>query len=252
MLGTFLRKSVKLVSTSTKRLSISSATRFCSTSAKPVIEVEVKFKLAPQDEAKIARIAKFKRETKFVDRYFDTRSFALTKNDTWLRLRDSNWECKVPPMPGAGSGKTLSHVDQYRELDTEASIYHFLQQQNYLVATPSHPSGPLLDILVNHGFYQFANIASVRRKYQFGKFNIDLDITDFGYSIGEVELQVEEESEAAQAKREIEQFVHEHGLDAGRIRGKVLEYIFRNNPAHYRALQESGLISDKIKRHDVE
>lgn len=34
--------------------------------------------------------------------YFDTREYALTKNDIWLRSRDGQWELKIPKHSDCG------------------------------------------------------------------------------------------------------------------------------------------------------
>jgi hypothetical protein len=50
-----------------------------------------------------------------------------------------------------------------------------------------------------------------------------------------------------QAKKEIEEFVRTRlGYQVGGVRGKVLEFIKRNNPDHYRKLVDCGLIASKM------
>jgi len=95
-------------------------------------------------------------------------------------------------------------------------------------------------------FTQFANIGTTRRKYKSGDFHIDLDITDFGYKIGEIELIVENQEQVPEAQNKIRKFAEQCGLITGGIRGKVLEYIFVNNPKHYSALLASGLVGEKL------
>jgi thiamine-triphosphatase len=93
----------------------------------------------------------------------------------------------------------------------------------------------------------FCEIVTTRRKYSIENFTIDLDLTDFGYQIGEVELMVEnKEGEAQRATEQIEALCKEFNLDTKPpIRGKVLEYIYRTNPALYEKWERAGLLNNK-------
>jgi len=92
----------------------------------------------------------------------------------------------------------------------------------------------------------FARIESVRRKFILGEFTIDLDMTNFGYGIGEVEIMVESPDQIQAAKTKIENFCKEMGFTIG-VRGKVLEYLYRNSPGHFQALLDSGLVGRKLR-----
>lgn len=63
---------------------------------------------------------------------------------------------------------------------------------------------------------------------------------DYGYSICEIEKMAENENEIDKITTEIMEFSHSLGLEIKRVRGKVKEYIWRNNRAHYDALVASG------------
>ena len=49
--------------------------------------------------------------------------------------------------------------------------------------------------------FEFANFTTHRKTYKLEDFHIDLDTTDIGYSIGEIELMVEENGVATANKR---------------------------------------------------
>ena len=85
-------------------------------------------------------------------------------------------------------------------------------------------------------------MTTTRRKYKDGQFVIDLDEIDFGYNIGEIELLVNDKSAMEEAVAQILDFANKKGLVIAPVRGKVIEYIKRNNINHYRALEEAGIL----------
>lgn len=196
-----------------------------------MIEVEKKFTLSEDDKARVVQDAEFLGEKSFTDTYYDTSDFALTTSDKWLRLRGDRFELKLPMNEGKGAGDR--RLDQYEELDTDEAI---LQALNLAL------DDSLKQTLEVNGYEPFSTFTTTRKKYKKGDFVIDLDEMDFGYSIGEIELMVEDQSEMQKALERILAFAQEHGLSVAPVRGKVVEYIKRNNPAHYKALEEAGVL----------
>eukprot|EP00026_Physarum_polycephalum_P007241 Phypoly_transcript_07299.p1 GENE.Phypoly_transcript_07299~~Phypoly_transcript_07299.p1 ORF type:complete len:500 (+),score=89.48 Phypoly_transcript_07299:59-1501(+) len=203
-----------------------------------LIEIERKFKLRESDLQTIKRIARFGGEKTYHDEYFDSPTYELTKKDTWLRKRNGAWECKVP-IDNAGNQGT----DYYLELTNESDILQFMIQNKIISAIDS--ASPLEQQLTNHKIVPFASIRSTRSKYRTDTFNFDLDVTDFGYSIGEIEIMVKQASEIPNAQKQIDQFVSENALVVSGVQGKVLTYLSRFRKEHYAALVSSGLISKK-------
>lgn len=195
-----------------------------------MIEVEKKFSLQPGDEAKLIAGATFVKEIVMRDDYYDLPDKSWTLKDTWLRCRNGAWELKVP-LNTAGSDSRVA--DQYRELTTEAEIAAHLKLTR---------SGTLTDALKEAGYILLAPIMTTRRKYQHGEFIIDIDHMDFGYDIAEIELLVERENEMPAAITKILELAGSIGLSTAPVRGKVVEYIRRNDPAHLEALQKALVV----------
>lgn len=195
------------------------------------IEVEKKFILTNEEIEKITQGAEFLSEKSFTDVYFDTAAFSLTTVDKWLRLRDDRFELKLPMNEGKGASQRK--LDQYEELDTDMAIRNVLDLAS---------KGTLREDLETNGYKPFSTFTTTRRKYKKGDFIIDLDTMDFGYSIGEIELMVSEKSEMENALNKILSFAKELNLSVAPVRGKVIEYIKRTNPAHYQALEKAGIL----------
>ncbi|KKQ18317.1 MAG: Thiamine-triphosphatase [Berkelbacteria bacterium GW2011_GWA1_36_9] len=194
-----------------------------------MIEIEKKFLINQPTLKKITRKAELISQQKLVDIYYDTVDFKLTTKDWWLRNRNGKFELKVSVIGSKSS------IDQYQEIDKEKEIYQYLK---------INLEKSLLEALKQNNISPFATIVSERKKYKKDDFTIDFDITDFGYSICEVELMVEDESKIDQALIKIDNFRKENSFRDDRVRGKLIEYIYRNNLQHYQTLQAAGVIKD--------
>jgi len=195
-----------------------------------MIEVEKKFVLSPEAETKIAQLATLKSEKVMTDAYFDTADAKLGLHDTWLRARDTHYELKVPLRPDADK----SSVVYYRELIDDVSIRGELDLPH---------SDSLEADLGKAGFMVQAKFTTTRRHYQYENFTIDLDILDFGYTIGEVELLIEDDDDVAAAEAKIEAFAKEYGLKGLPQSGsKFAEYLRRKNKSYYDILVKGGVI----------
>jgi hypothetical protein len=75
---------------------------------------------------------------------------------------------------------------------------------------------------------------------------IDLDLTNFGYQIGEIEVIVQSQDHILTAEDKIQRFARELGLNiTSGVPGKVLTYLQRIRPEHYQALRVCGLLAAK-------
>lgn len=194
-----------------------------------MIEVEKKFLISDKKIKKIIEVSDFVGQKELIDSYYDTKDFKLTTKDWWLRNRNGKFELKVSIQGSKGS------IDQYHEIDDEKEICQNLQI-NY--------KNSLLISLAKNKIAPFAKIASQRKKFKKDEFTIDFDITDFGYSICEIELLVSDKSEINSAVKKIENFAKEINLENRPVRGKLIEYIYRNRPEHCRALVKAGVIRE--------
>lgn len=194
-----------------------------------MIEVEKKFILKPKDTARLIKGSDFLNEKTFTDIYYDSADFALTTKDMWLRQRDGRFELKFP----LNESDSVRVLDQYEEYETEEEISRIL---NF-----SYP-GDFNKNLQIHKYQPFVTLVTTRKKYKKGEFIIDLDIIDFGYSIGEIELMVNDKSQIQAASDKIIVFAKENDLELTAVRGKVVEYLRRNNPEHHQALVSAGVV----------
>lgn len=195
------------------------------------IEVEKKFALSLDDISRLADKSHSLGERRFTDIYYDTPDFRLTTNDIWLRTRAGKFELKIP----INSTRERKTVDQYTELEDELNIREALNIP---------PQRTLLEDLSQQGYTPFCSIETTRQTYKNGPFIIDIDSMDFGYSIAEVELIVDDPSKIPTATENILAFARSMEFGTDPVRGKVIEYIKRNNPSHYQALIASGAVME--------
>lgn len=196
-----------------------------------MIEVEKKFSLATDDSSKLIAGAKSLGEKVFTDIYFDDESYSLTSKDKWLRLRDDNFELKLPMNNDLAASRR--DIDQYNELTDENKIRKALGIRE---------GKDLKKDLAAKGFRPFCSLVTTRKKYKKGRFTIDLDEIDYGYGLGEIEVMVESKLKIPGALEEIDNFAEENGLNLTRVRGKVIEYLRRFKKEHYQALVDAGVI----------
>lgn len=196
-----------------------------------MIEVEKKFLLSDAQRILLLEDSDFIEEKIMTDIYYDTEDFLLTKNDKWLRNRSGKFELKLPVHKGVER-----IADQYLELVDDFEIKKALN----LVSEDE-----LVNVLGKSGFDPFCICKTTRRNYKNGIFSIDVDevsFQEFSYSIAEIELMVNNLSEIGFAENQILDFSKNYGLNISYVRGKVLEYLKRIKPVHYKALVDAGVV----------
>ncbi len=195
-----------------------------------MIEVEKKFILTKDQEKALIEGAEFLGEKKFTDTYYDDVHYILTGQDLWLRSRDGKFELKVPM-----NQKLKERVsDQYKELEEERYILEYFQA----------PVGQLFaDFMTKNAFNPFCTITTTRKKYRKDGFGIDLDITDFGFTVAEIELMAKNSSTMEEATNAILAFAKKHKIEAmGAPWGKVIEFLRLNKPEHFERLKALWII----------
>ena len=194
-----------------------------------MIEIEKKFILTSDQEKKLIEGAEFLGEKQFTDIYYDDADFSLTTKDIWLRERSGKYELKLPMNESLENRVS----DQYRELDVEDDILAYFGVKGILVK----------DFLIQKGYRPFCEITTTRRKYKKQAFGIDLDVMDFGYTVGEIEFMTDDESKIKEATQSIIEFAKKHSIDTDAIvRGKVAEFLRLKNPTHFQALIDAKVI----------
>jgi len=192
-----------------------------------MFEVEKKFSLGVDQVERIVDVSEYKGEKKFTDTYFDDDNFSLTRRDIWLRERSGKYELKLP-INASGFG-----FNTYEEEENEDEICKSLGLEQI---------GILSETLEKAGIKPFCTIKTERRSFLKDSIRIDVDVTDFGYSLVEFEILAQSESQIKEAEEKILHLAKIFGLREGNVRGKVIEYLKRNSPSHYQALIESGTV----------
>jgi thiamine-triphosphatase len=198
-----------------------------------MIEIEKKFLLSEKDEKRLIKDAEFISKKEFVDIYYDDKFFSLTKNDIWLRSRDNDFELKLPL-----NNKGNRTADKYKEITNEKIIKKFLKL---------NLNKNLKSSLKEAGYLPFVKCKTIRKKYKKDKFIIDIDYVDFGnfnYNICEIELMLNKKSEIKNAVNQIINFALEHNLKITPVRGKIIEYLKRKRPKHYKTLVLNKVVED--------
>src|SRR3989344_3594240 len=180
-----------------------------------MIEVEKKFLLSDEEVQKLITNSEFLEEVRLEDMYYDLPGFPLMKHDKYLRSRNGKFELKLPV---GDRGKF--EVDRYKEVEDESEIKKEL----------SLGGGKILDELEKAGYFVVAHINSSRKEYKNGEFVIDLDLTDFGYKLAEIELMAPDEGGIDRATQKILTFAQGVGIKIMAdtdVKGKLLEYLYR-------------------------
>ena len=198
-----------------------------------MIEIEKKFILTKEKEDALMEGAEFLGEKEFTDIYYDDENFSLTTKDIWFRERAGRFELKISMNNNESTEDRIS--DRYRELEKEYEILEYFNSQDI----------SMNDFLNKNEYLPFCKITTRRKKFKKDGFGIDMDIMDFGYSLVEIEVMVENESEMQKATESIIEFAKEHNIDtSAKILGKVIEYLRVKSPEHLRALIDSGVVKN--------
>lgn len=205
-------------------------------------EVERKFKVPPDIEQRLRAFGASHVSTKtFVDSYYDTEDQSLCQRDFWLRLRSekNSWELKYRRKDDASCGSAVA----YREESGDARILATLRE-----LLPELELGPgatdVNDLVANKALQELAVIQTVRRTYKVpGNALVDLDETDWGFAVGEIEVVLSETDEASmpaaleKATAEIASLAAQLGVAEGPpAEGKMESYLRLRRPALYNRL----------------
>jgi thiamine-triphosphatase len=196
-------------------------------------EVERNFALAEDERARLLEGAEFKGLKTISDVYFDTPAYALTLEDKWLRSRNGQYELKLPVDMTPGNA-----MDQYHEITDAWEIRE-------TIGLPAE--GTMADVLAKNGYERFCVCTTRRETYEKEGFTIVVDeieyaAADWTYETCEIELLVDAPDKIADAGDRINAFAAANGLDlTRRPNGKVVEYLERERPEHYKALVAKGV-----------
>ena len=239
---------------------------FSSRQKMSLLEVEEKFQLLSDSgdlESRLKNLGFVEKGTfKFVDWYYDTEKNTLTVQDCWLRFREKSgkgsWELKL----GRG-GQTSSTV--YEEFIGEDAISTALSYTSE-TAQAEYSNDfegfevPKLPVSEEHGLLPFCRVETTRSSWMvdpnvdgviYSGLGVDLDVTNTGHAVGEVEILVETEEEVSEAKARVKALISKltenSGSDDGPALGKIEHYLMNYRPEHYDQCVKAGVIDEKRK-----
>ncbi len=167
-----------------------------------MIEVEKKFVLTKPFLQTIERAGKCLGKKRFQDTYYDTNTWTLTLQDTWLRYREGRgFELKVGMRTKSARG-----IDRYEEISDEKLILKKLKLS---------PLSPLQTTLKQQRILPFCTFVTERTSYILDGFTIDIDRAtseDIAYAVAEIELLIKSECEVKSAEEKITTYLAENGI----------------------------------------
>jgi thiamine-triphosphatase len=199
-----------------------------------MIEVEIKFSLLHGNEQRAIEGAELIGTKINSDVYYDNKEFTLTLKDWWLRKRNANFELKLPPNR------------DLRNIDNQARRYEELTEEPDIINALGFSGADITTLLTDNNYKSFADLVTTRTSYKHGQYRIDIDHTNFNYSIGELELLVEDVKEVKAAEKKLIQFLAERDISYSKNDfGKVAYYLQKNSSEHFDKLVEAGVINSE-------
>ena len=197
-------------------------------------EVERNFALSEEEHERLLTDATFLQEQNFTDIYYDTAAYTLTLQDKWLRNRNGQWELKLPVDMAPGS-----IMDQYQEITDQKEIR---------TALGFPAEGPFSNILTEGGYLPFCTCTTTRQMYLKEGFTIVLDIVEYEgyewvYETCEIEQIVANRDDIPDASERINVFAAANKLASTPAHGKVIEFLLRERPEHFKALADAGVLT---------
>ncbi len=187
-----------------------------------MIEVEKKFVLTPEIKQAICAVATFVSKKKFRDVYFDTADHYWLQKDWWLRKRVDQFEFKTKIK------NTSGHLNTYREITDFKEIAEVLDLVWDGQTDPEQ-------FLRSHGYQPFIDLTTTREKYKLEHLTIDFDIVDFGFTVFETEVMVDDPKNIPQAEEDMLACLKKYNISPVPVRfGKGLVYLEKFNPALYK------------------
>lgn len=243
--------------------------------SKKCIEIEEKFPIHNLDEtiSKLNALGfeQFKDTVKFMDWYFDVpNDWLLCRSDCWLRYRHLGWDKEGNDDTRKGSWQLKKGRRDLTGVSSSTTIYEELEGDDAfeliekmipkMDLRPKEDAEMTMDgyripILPRaHVLQPFARIGSFRSSWKHATMwenvVVDLDGTDFGHAVGEVEVVLdhdgnEEMKQAQDLIREIIAKLIEDETQNGSAMGKLETYLIAKKPEVYKACVESGTMKTR-------
>ncbi|MFA7285578.1 MAG: CYTH domain-containing protein [Candidatus Paceibacterota bacterium] len=170
-----------------------------------MIEVEKKFIPTEENLKMLLTDAEFLGEVTNHDIYYDYPDYRFLKGDIALRKRNGRFELKI--QSGSGIHEEIEDIEKIKEYFNTSDLQEF----------------------INETLISAIEYRTVRKKYKKEDFSIDIDETDFGYQVGEIELMVDNEADVKNAEDKIESFALRNNLELGTGLSKKRAYFKKLN-----------------------
>jgi len=196
-------------------------------------EVEKKFVYNKENKEGIDHLiadSTFFKEVVNDDVYYDTENYDLLVKETYLRTRNGSFELKISQSKKT---KSIREIEQHIEIENDSEIRDYLNIKG---------DGDLKNDLEKAGYSLRFSYKVIRKKYKNGDFAIDFDKADYGFTSVEIELLVETEKEMNMAIKKIRNFAKSYGLIKSPMRGKLFEYIYRNNKKAWEKVVNANIV----------
>lgn len=156
------------------------------------LELERKFWYDFDIQERLEKLGAVKLQSLHIqDTYYDNESKnMLFLNDYWLRERKSNqqthWQLKYPAKLNKNDQDTQS-FEKYYEIDDLLEIISLINNLTHQDTESKENIQDINDFIMNLQIKPILVIDSERISFQIEDIKVDLDQTDFGYKVGEIE-----------------------------------------------------------------
>ena len=226
------------------------------------LEIEQKFPLADSSdlEPRLKSLGFVPKDTTvFVDWYFDTECNYLTTRDCWLRYRargdKGQWELKQGRVIDQDSATV------YEEHEGDKAVSLSLSLISKVPAPTIRNSSRTFDGFeaptppgdVAQRLSPFCRLETTRSSWIvnpenkdsiYSGFAVDLDSTNTGHAVGEVETLVQSDADIPEARAQVKDLISkltvDDASDDGPAVGKLEHFLKKFRPEHYDACVKSG------------
>lgn len=178
-----------------------------------MIEVEKKFQPTEEELLQLLEGSEFLGEKLLHDVYYDYPDYRLFKKDIRFRNRNGSYELKIGQKSGVA--EEIEYEDEIKKyFNIELSLHDFIGQC----------------------MIPFIDYSTKRKKYVKGDFSIDIDELSYGYSLVEIELLIDDESQIEEAEQKIIQFAKSFNIEPVGSLAKRNMYLKLVKPELYKEL----------------